>query len=113
MDVNRTHIVRRTRLGDPVVVPAFVVFGTLLLVLGLGAAVGWLAARGRSAAPAPVIVEKTVEKRCPAPEPAPASAAAPAAVPAAKAPARPVRVRVAHVSRTAFAGGEGWEPARM
>jgi len=131
MNHARTNIIRRHKLGDPVLVPAVAAFGALVVVLGLGAAVGWLAGRGASAAPpAPVVVEK----RCPPPAPEPSSdpplspvpaapvapvsapaAPAAAAVPAAH-PARPARVRVARVAqvtRTALAGGDGWEPARM
>ncbi len=121
MDVTTTPVIRRYRLGDPVLVPGFAALTMLLVVLGLGGAVGWLAGRGAPAArPEPVIVEKG----CPAPATTPASAppAPPTALPVVPKPepeidpdppARPARLRATRIARAALASGDGWEPARM
>ena len=121
MDASRTPLIRRPGLGDPVLVPFGAVLGAFLLVMGLGAAVGWLAGRGSATPPAPVMVER----QCPPSEPAfdpPLAAPAPPSIrtpaPATGAAsalpqARPARVRVTHVARASIASRESWEPARM
>jgi hypothetical protein len=129
------------KLTDPVLVPMAAVAGALLIVLGLGAAVGWMAGRGWSSVPPAVTQPAPVvaEGRCPPPVaalPAQASARMPAGAPApAPAPAPPIakvepaapvkaaephaaargpRLQIARAAgRSASAGGESWEPARM
>jgi hypothetical protein len=118
MGSNVTPVVRHRRLGDPVLVPASAVAAALVVVLGLGAVIGWLAGRAPAAAPpapAPVIVERA----CPPPEPAPAAPASPTAaaqvgatpIPAPAPPA--ARVRSPHVRMARVARDDSWEPAPL
>jgi hypothetical protein len=132
----KTPVIRTRRLGDPVLVPAPAVAGALLLILGLGGAVGWLAGRGSAGAVSPSALSTApviVERRCPepavvpaapkmaaapatatsapVPAPVPAKIAAPAA-PAAE-PVHAARAIRARVPRLAAIGGDTWEPARM
>jgi hypothetical protein len=89
-----TRVVRRAKLRDPVLVPAGAVGAVLLSVLGLGIAVGWMAARGFAAPPAAPSPAVTVERVCPTPA---AATAAHATAPAEIAPRAP---SLAHAQAT-------------
>jgi hypothetical protein len=127
MTGNITPVVSRPKLGEPVLVPMAAVAAALLLVLGMGLALGWMAARGWSSAPPPA--PTLAEQRCSPPEPPvtrPAAARLPEGDPAPAGlemePPRPAttepprataRRPSLRIARSGSSAGDGWEPARM